>query len=82
MRPVASALARAVAPRGVPINQVVLATHSVEFIDALVSVCSELGLQQHLSVHRLALTEGVLSTSSFSGDLVANARLEAGLELR
>jgi hypothetical protein len=82
MRLVASALARAVAPKGTPVNQVVLATHSLEFIDALVSVCSELGLQQLLSVHRLALNDGVLSTSSFSGDLVANARLEAELELR
>jgi hypothetical protein len=82
MRLVANALARTVAPHGTPVNQVVLATHSLEFIDALVGVCTELDLQQSLSVHRLALNDGRLTSSSFSGDLVATARLDAELELR
>jgi hypothetical protein len=82
MRLVAQALVQAVAPRGAPVNQVVLATHSLEFIDALVGVCAEKGTQELLSVHRLVLNDGVLTTSTFSGDLVANARLEAEYELR
>lgn len=82
MQRVAEAISYTVAPKGVATNQVVIATHSVEFIDALVSVCAKRGLQELLSVHRLSLVDGLLTTSSFSGDLVTNARIGAEFELR
>lgn len=82
MQRVAEAISHTVAPKGAAVNQVVIATHSAEFIDALVSVCTTRGLQELLSVHRLSLVEGQLTTSSFSGDLVANARVGAEFELR
>lgn len=82
MQQVADAMAQAVAPNDGPVNQLVIATHSMEFIDALVATCSSRGIQELISVHRLSLLDGRLTASSFSGSLVMNARVGAELELR
>jgi predicted ATPase len=68
----------AAARRGV---QVVLTTHSLELIDALVSELreEELGL---LSVHHLKQVAGTLKVSRHAGPEVAFARQEIGEDLR
>lgn len=53
--------------------QIVLTTHSLELIDALVAACSADDLEK-LSVCRLRLDEGVLKSSCLAGPDVALAR--------
>jgi len=79
---VARALWAVVAKSGTAVSQAVIATHSLEFIDALVATAVELKLSDLLSVHRLALTDGKLTVSSFSGDLVMSARADGEFDLR
>lgn len=78
----AEAMIHAVCPQGVPQSQIVLATHSLEFIDALIRVAQSLKALDHLSVHRLSLVGGRMAASSLSGEMVVDARAEAELELR
>ena len=79
----AEAMIHAVRPNpGAAQSQLVLATHSLEFIDALVRAAQSLGAVNLLSVHRLGLERGQLNVSSFTGELVLDARAEAELELR
>lgn len=78
----AEAMVHAVRPKGSTESQVVLATHSLEFIDALIRAAQSLNALDLISVHRLALEDGVMKTSSLAGDLVLDARAEAELELR
>ena len=62
--------------------QVVLATHSLELIDALYAELSETELSL-LSVYRTKLTEdGVLRTSRLDGPIIAQARTDIGEDLR
>ncbi|MBL8916364.1 MAG: AAA family ATPase [Archangium sp.] len=78
----AEAMVRTVRPQSKSENQLVLATHSLEFIDALVRSAQKLGALDLLSVHRLSLENGELKVSSLTGDLVLDARADAELELR
>lgn len=84
MQKAAEAMVLSVLPSasGAEPRQLVLATHSLEFIDALAQAAASLKVTDLLSVHRLAQTDGVLSVSSFSGELVAAARGEVEQDLR
>jgi hypothetical protein len=82
MAKAAEAMIHAVRPKAGAVSQLVLATHSLEFIDALVRAAQSLNALDMLSVHRLSLEEGVMASSSLGGELVLDARAEAELELR
>jgi hypothetical protein len=62
--------------------QVVLATHSLEFIDNLIEFAEGEQLLEALSVQRLLLANGQLDTKQFPGDQVRRIRSELELELR
>ncbi len=79
---VARALWAAVVPNNTPVSEAVVATHSLEFIDALVTTSAELALGNLLSVHRLTTSNGKLTVSSFSGELVRAARVDGEFDLR
>jgi energy-coupling factor transporter ATP-binding protein EcfA2 len=61
--------------------QVILTTHSLEFIDAIVAESSPQNLHQ-LSLYRLVLEDGTLRSSRLSGPDVALARGEIEDDLR
>jgi len=61
--------------------QVVLTTHSLELIDALLGASSDLDLDR-LSLYRLQLQEGKLKSSRLSGPEIAFARAEIEDDLR
>jgi energy-coupling factor transporter ATP-binding protein EcfA2 len=61
--------------------QVVLATHSMELIDALLLEATQDDLQ-HLSTYRLKLEEGGLASSRLDGDRMAFARGQIEEDLR
>lgn len=61
----------AAARRGV---QLVISTHSIEFIDMLAAAANGDDELAWLSVHRLKLTDGLLSVSNIPGPDVAFAR--------
>jgi energy-coupling factor transporter ATP-binding protein EcfA2 len=61
--------------------QIVLSTHSLELIDALVSECSDQDLQQ-FSVYGLRLEEGILKSYCSPGPDVAFARTQIQEDLR
>jgi predicted ATPase len=61
--------------------QVVLSTHSLELIDALVDAASNDDLAR-LSLHRVQLADGELLTSRLAGDDVSLARFEIASDLR
>ena len=82
MTKAAEAMVHAVRPNGEAESQLVLATHSLEFIDALIRSAQSLKALDLISVHRLTLEDGVMKSSSLGGDLVLDARSEAELELR
>lgn len=63
-------------------SQVVLATHSLEFIDALIDAGRKTECLSLLSVHRLSMASGTLSVSSFAGEDLVIARNEVLQELR
>jgi energy-coupling factor transporter ATP-binding protein EcfA2 len=61
-------------------SQVVLATHSLEFIDELIRATEGRDL---LSVHGLSLdAAGLMKVSSFAPDIVKHARQSMGLDMR
>ncbi len=62
--------------------QVILTTHSLELIDALLSQLSVLRDKELLSVYRLRLDDGLLRSSRFDGADVALARGEIMDDLR
>lgn len=82
MMQAAELIIRAVRAPGGAESQVVLATHSLEFIDALIRAAQLQDAAELLSVHRLSLQGGVMSESALSGDLVLEARSAAEMELR
>jgi predicted ATPase len=61
--------------------QVILTTHSLELIDALLAECSDEDLKL-LSVYRLQLQEGILKSSRIPGPEVAFARTQIQDDLR
>jgi len=61
--------------------QVVLTTHSLELIDALLAESSDKDLEQ-LSLYRLQLQDGVLKSSRLTGPDVAVSRREIEDDLR
>ncbi len=61
--------------------QVILTTHSLEFIDALLAECSDEDLKL-LSVYRLQLQQGILKSSRIPGPEVAFARTQIQDDLR
>jgi hypothetical protein len=61
--------------------QIVLSTHSLELIDAILSESSDADLEQ-LSLYRLQLQQGSLKTSRLPGPQVAFARTEIQDDLR
>lgn len=61
--------------------QIVLATHSLELIDALMLEATQDDLQ-HLSTYRLKLDEGVLQHSRLDGEQMAFARAQIEEDLR
>lgn len=61
--------------------QIVLSTHSLELIDALLLESTQEDLQR-LSVYRLKLNEGALASSRLSGDQLAFARGQIEEDLR
>lgn len=62
-------------------TQIVLSTHSLELIDALLLEATQDDLQ-HLSTYRLRLEDGVLVSSRFGGDQMAFARGQIEEDLR
>jgi predicted ATPase len=62
--------------------QVILSTHSLELIDALVAAMSERKKLDDLRLIRLSLDEGNLKTSTVTGPDVAFARNEIDDDLR
>ncbi len=63
-------------------TQVILATHSLEFMDILLEESNANELRDMLSLFRLELREGVLSTCRLSGDQVQAARETLAEDLR
>ena len=61
--------------------QVILTTHSLELIDALLAESSDKDLEQ-MSVYRLRLQDGVLRSSRLPGPEVAFARSQIQDDLR
>ena len=61
--------------------QVVLSTHSLEFVDALIADADEVDLKI-LSLFRLRLVQGKLSSSKLTGDEVVSSRTEIEDDLR
>ena len=61
--------------------QIVLTTHSLELIDALIEACNERELDW-LSVHRLKLDDGKLAVSTVSGSDARFARRQIEDDLR
>lgn len=61
--------------------QVVLSTHSLEFIDALLAECEECDLDE-ISLYRLRLDGGNLLSSCLSGEEVSSSRSEIENDLR
>ncbi|MFO8073378.1 MAG: AAA family ATPase [Polyangia bacterium] len=62
--------------------QVVLSTHSLEMLDALRDLAGQEGLLDDLSLYRMRLEDGELSSSRLSGREVAMARDEIEEDLR
>lgn len=62
--------------------QVILTTHSLELLDALLSEASDASALDRLSVYRLQLVDGRLASSRVAGPDVAFARNEIGDDLR
>jgi len=62
--------------------QVVLSTHSLELIDLLIEKAKELGVLDHLTVHRLSLEQGRLSSTSYSAREARELREELEMDLR
>ena len=60
----------------------ILSTHSLELIDALVAAATETGMLGRLQLIRLALEGGVLKASAVAGPDVAIARQEVDEDLR
>lgn len=63
-------------------TQVILATHSLEFLDILLEESNADELRDMLSLYRLELREGILSTCRLSGDQVHAARETLAEDLR
>lgn len=63
-------------------TQVILATHSLEYLDILLEEAPDERLRAMLSLYRLELHEGVLSTCRLSGDQVVAARQTLVEDLR
>jgi predicted ATPase len=73
-------VAKAIAYSGKKGTQVVLATHSLEFIDELIDATKDTKL---LSVHRLDLNaEGIMRVSSFGDDSARYSRQQMEMDLR
>ena len=62
--------------------QVVISTHSLEFIDTLLSEVQTQEELDEMSVFRLLLKEGCLSSSRIAGSDIAFSRTEIGDDLR
>ncbi len=62
-------------------KQVIVATHSLELIDALIAETAGKDAEQ-LAVLHLSLRQGALVVARQDGEQVATARFEAGLDLR
>jgi hypothetical protein len=62
--------------------QVVLSTHSLELIDAIVEASSTDEALARLSLYRLALQDGKLSTSRLAGAQVKQLRSQIEEDLR
>lgn len=62
-------------------TQIILTTHSIELIDALVAAMSDAELPS-LSLHRVRLDDGLLKTTRLSGVDVATARTSIQDDLR
>ncbi len=77
LRGTAQAIAQAVR-RG---TQVVLTTHSVEFIDHLVLALGDAAIHE-ISVHNLSRTDGVIVQGVLTGEQVRDARMEFGVDPR
>ncbi len=63
-------------------TQVVLTTHSLEMIDALISAMRDVGHLDSLAVFNLALRDGVLVNNRAAGDDLRFARSEIEADLR
>ena len=62
--------------------QVVLSTHSLEFVDLLIQKAEELGVSDRLVIHRLSLEQGELSSTSYTAQEAKELREELEFDLR
>lgn len=62
-------------------TQVIMTSHSLEFIDALIDGASDVELS-NMSLYRLALDNGTLRSSRLAGSDIATARFEIASDLR